>query len=387
MMWGRLAGCALGAAAMLLGISVLPGRAPAQGAIGDSQADVQAANIALNGGDFAQAEVLATQAMLGAQIAPLDRARAYFARGVARVRLERRNDALVDFTQALWLKVLPRDAAARVLYDRGIALDELGRIHDAIGDYSGAILLEPHFADAYNNRANAFRRLGDLGKAKRDYKLAIAYGGEQEYSYYGLGQIAEAQHAMKAARRFYARALAANPKFALAAQGLASLNAISRTVEVAQARPAPAAALAPRPAPRPASVPSLARASYEVATVAPPPPPQAAPEQPEPVLRASIMDGARASLAAAEAPPPSPGGPQVQLGAWRSEADAADGWNHIAGAAGGLLKNARPHIVTVDLPGKGRYYRLRAEPTGGASAGELCDALKSRGFACLPVRA
>jgi hypothetical protein len=79
-------------------------------------------------------------------------------------------------------------------------------------------------------------------------------------------------------------------------------------------------------------------------------------------------------------------GPQLQLGAWRSEAAAMEGWNRAARKAGDLLKGHIPHIVTADLPGKGRYYRLRTEAATSADSARLCEALMARGLACILAR-
>ena len=40
----------------------------------------------------------------------------------------------------------------------------------------------------------------------------------------------------------------------------------------------------------------------------------------------------------------------------------------------------------VDLPGRGRYYRLRVAPAPGANRSQLCDSLAAAGVACFPVR-
>ena len=79
-------------------------------------------------------------------------------------------------------------------------------------------------------------------------------------------------------------------------------------------------------------------------------------------------------------------GPLVQLGAWRDEASAADGWNRIVSQSDGALSGLKPQIVAVDLPEKGRYYRLRAGPVGTGGAAALCASLKDHGLACLVVR-
>src|SRR5581483_3776710 len=78
-------------------------------------------------------------------------------------------------------------------------------------------------------------------------------------------------------------------------------------------------------------------------------------------------------------------GAQVQLGAWRTEAEATQGWHHAVTQAEGALEGYSPHIVAVDLPGAGRYYRLRVA-TDKNQATSLCASLKTKGLACIPAR-
>jgi tetratricopeptide (TPR) repeat protein len=99
-----------------------------------------------------------------------DKARLLVRRGLARQMLGEREDAVSDFTDAIAARVLGSKEQATALYDRGLTLDELGRVNDAIADYTSAIQLESAFAEAFNNRGNAFRRLGRLAEAERDYR-------------------------------------------------------------------------------------------------------------------------------------------------------------------------------------------------------------------------
>lgn len=66
-----------------------------------------------------------------------------------------------------------------------------------------------------------------------------------------------------------------------------------------------------------------------------------------------------------------------------SRAEAESGWEAAQKTAGGLLEGLSPVIVTVALPGRGTFHRLRV-PAPGA-AGAFCRALSGRGLACLPV--
>ena len=65
-----------------------------------------------------------------------------------------------------------------------------------------------------------------------------------------------------------------------------------------------------------------------------------------------------------------------------TEEEAGQGWNSALKRSGGLLTGLSPHIVAVDLPGRGRYYRLRVGPAGD----KLCAALQAQGVDCIPAR-
>ena len=102
------------------------------------------------------------------------------------------------------------------------------------------------------------------------------------------------------------------------------------------------------------------------------------------VLRpVSVHEGAPSSLRSSIVENDAVSGVQVQLGAWQNEAAALEGWNHATRQAGELLQGVMPHIVTADLPGKGRYYRLRATPARGTDPDRLCQALVAKGLDCI----
>jgi tetratricopeptide (TPR) repeat protein len=237
----------------------------------------------------------------------------------------------------------------------------MNRLDDAIGDYGAVLNLDPRSATALNNRANAYRRENRLEEARRDYLTSLAADGSAlEYPYYGLGQIAESEGKPQDAKDFYARAVAANPGYSLAADRLAALGGI----------PAPAPVMAAQP-PKTASAEKSPLAPDVKVALAPPP-----------TIR-SAGDPARVGQSDPRPGPDNFRGRQVQLGAWRSEAEAAIGWNQTVKKAGGVLAGFSHHIVAVDLPGKGRYYRLTVETPEGK---QLCAVLTAKGLSCIPAR-
>lgn len=84
-----------------------------------------------------------------------------------------------------------------------------------------------------------------------------------------------------------------------------------------------------------------------------------------------------------KAPEKKPGAFMVQLGAYRSQAEADEAWGkmHIRQKE---LSDKQPNVVKADLGDKGIYYRLRV---GGLASAEeakaLCKALESKGQPCI----
>lgn len=387
--------------------------APASVLIAEAQA-------ALDKGDASQAAHLAETGLKDA--GPAERGRLLLYRGLAQELLGATDAAVTDFTQALASNALPPEERAQAFLQRGFLRDGLGKLELATADYGAVIAIKgDSLATALNNRGNIYRRQNRLMEARRDYLAALATGGGRpQYSYYGLGRIAESLHDTLTARSSYARALAADPDYNLASERLAALGG------------APEGTLADADkvklrAPAPVATPADAARGFKVATEASrepdgtivlrPPRPRSAenyrpsPEDPSPdnvVLRppgAQARPIAQRTVRAAPLPSQKPalrpaldqrerrpvrasvsaGGPEVQLGAWRSQAEAEAGWDKARARVPALLGSLRPHIVTVDLPGRGLYYRLRVS-TAGQSQKALCDNLVAAGVACIPIR-
>lgn len=317
---------------------------------------------ALAGGDGAGALHLADTALASPDLARPARAQLLVDRGLAHELRGERPDALVDFTAGIEMHALPPQDQARALFDRGVTLDELGRTADALGDYTAAIQLAPGYASALNNRANVYRRGGQAGPARRDYLAALkAANLHPEFSYFGLGQLAETAGDKSGARDFYAKAAAANPAYGEAQARLAALDT------------APDAPITLRPPPgaapvvlRPPQAVRLHMPAASAPAARPVPPPR------DDLVLRPALDGQAWT------------GPQLQLGAWRTQAEADAGWTRAQARAGVLLSGASHQIVPVELPGRGRYYRLRVRPPQGGSA--LCARLESAGVECMMVR-
>ena len=81
-----------------------------------------------------------------------------------------------------------------------------------------------------------------------------------------------------------------------------------------------------------------------------------------------------------------PDGSVVQLGAFRSQAEAEEQWTRIYRSHMDKLDGLMHRIVRADLGAKGIYYRLRVGGIASkSSADELCATLTKRGQGCFPV--
>lgn len=111
-------------------------------------------------------------------------------------------------------------------------------------------------------------------------------------------------------------------------------------------------------------------------------------------VKLPVKDDKEAAKAVPEAPKPAPviaaapagsGQYKIQLGAFRSEAEARQIWGKISGQHA-VLSGKKHEIIRADLGAKGVYYRLRA---GGypssASAKSACAALTAKNQGCFPV--
>lgn len=331
----------------------------------------------LHAGKASEAAALATRALPEPGLAPQDRATLLVDRGLAHEMLGERDAALVDFTEGLNLSALSASEQAQALFDRGVTLDELGRTEDALGDYAAAIRLQPKFPAALNNRANAYRRLGHLAQARNDYEASIGAGNAHpEYPEFGLGQIAEVMGQRDRALVHYRAALDANPQFDPASERLAALGVPSGEAPIILRPPRLGGE---EPAPDPGVVHLHPPTETPVRLRRPRTP--AASEGAAPPVE-TFAPGLDLKPAIDE-----PGRPQiVQLGAWRGYNDASTAWNRLIKINAALLAGLSSQIVSVDLPGRGRFYRLRAGPVSAGKAPALCAALSARGVACMVVR-
>lgn len=74
---------------------------------------------------------------------------------------------------------------------------------------------------------------------------------------------------------------------------------------------------------------------------------------------------------------------KVQLGAWRTRAEAEAGLAKAKAQAGAVLADVATEIVQANIPGKGRYFRLRVVSLSVREANSLCAGMIAKGLACI----
>lgn len=158
------------------------------------------------------------------------------------------------------------------------------------------------------------------------------------------------------------------------------------------AAPKPAAATpppAPKPAasavaPKPAAAPPKTVASLiQQSQTAPPPAMKPAVTNGAPSATSAPRALAPATPAPVAATPAAAGSYVLQIGAFKSQAEADAAWRAYRGKHAALLTGYSPDVRQVDLGEKGTWYRLRIAGFNDREvASALCDRLKADGGGC-----
>lgn len=339
---------------------------------------------ALDRGDAQEARSLSDHA-LNSETDASARARLLLYHGLASALLGARDGALRDLTQAIDTRVLPPEDLGQAYLQRGFLREGVGQLDEAIGDYGAVIALKGYStATAFNNRGDIYLRRNRLMDAQADYLAALsAEGGQSQYSYYGLGRVAEAAGDRLAARGFYAKAVTIDPGYGPASERLAALGG-----PPGAANPAQRIVLRP-PLARNAGI-SMTVADAPVILRPPPGKKESVAITPLAVPPSSFLPVNALTLRPAfdqsDVHVPARQDGEVQLGAWRSAAEATAAWDKAKARADGALDGLSPHIQAAQIPGKGRYFRLRVRPETGKSGAEMCADLAAKALACFPVR-
>ena len=210
---------------------------------------------------YSEAIELYTAILDGDKPSTEDRGAAYFQRGIAEQEIGMTGHAIADFTQAIWLGHLDNKQLATAHFRRGKGYSLLKQYSRAITDFDRAIQLEPAFAQAYSERADAYRNRGIYKLALQDYSTSIRLlNPELHLPYFGRGLTHEAMGNDRLAAADFRRAAELEPEFSLASARLSdptgvrlstANNAEGDTVTSAPEKPAavddssdPASALA-----------------------------------------------------------------------------------------------------------------------------------------------
>ena len=126
-----------------------------------------------------------------------------------------------------------------------MALQEQGRIDEALGFYQQAIVINPNYADAHNNYANALREKNRIEEAIDHYQQAIVINPDYADAYNNLGLVFYAQGRYEESAEKYRQALALRPSFAQAHNHLG--NALKELGDFEQAAAAYQQALVLKP--------------------------------------------------------------------------------------------------------------------------------------------
>ena len=79
--------------------------------------------------------------------------------------------------------------------------------------------------------------------------------------------------------------------------------------------------------------------------------------------------------------------PYLQVGAYRSEAEAKRAWSKISGKYSSVLGTNKHVIMRADLKNKGTFYRLRVGPYNNKNkAVNICNSLKARSQGCMFIQ-
>lgn len=130
----------------------------------------------------------------------------YSDQGIALYRLQRYQEALTAYEQAL--RLTPNTAAntAALYNDKGVALNMLGRNQEALAAYEQALRLNRNTAAIYYNKGNALRDLKRYQEALAAYEQAIHLDPNDALAYHHKAVELERLGRKNEAQQFYEKA-------------------------------------------------------------------------------------------------------------------------------------------------------------------------------------
>ena len=112
-----------------------------------------------------------------------DYVNAYCNRGAVYYYKGEYKKAIIDYNKAIELN----QRHVITYNNRGVAYDNKGEQEKAIGDFTRAIEIKSDYTDAYNNRGNAYGNKGEYDRAITDYTKAIELDSEFANAYHNRG--------------------------------------------------------------------------------------------------------------------------------------------------------------------------------------------------------
>jgi cell division septation protein DedD len=141
------------------------------------------------------------------------------------------------------------------------------------------------------------------------------------------------------------------------------------------------------PAPKAVTPPSQKVATATPKVTPPPAAPKTRASAPPAQLGAKVVTNTEAAPTAHTAPVATGGSYVLQIGAYKSEAEADTAWKTYSSKHGGTLSGYSKDVKQVDLGAKGTWYRLRVGSFADKNAAAaLCAKLTAEGGACFPAK-
>ncbi len=137
-------------------------------------------------------------------------ATAHFNLGLALKALQRYEEAMVSFSQAIAIK----PDYAQAWNNRGVVLQDQLRWDEAAQSYAGAIAAQPGFAQAHYNLGNALRALGRFEAALASYDTAITLQPDWAHALNNRGLALQELQRSAEAIESYEAAIASEPDYA-----------------------------------------------------------------------------------------------------------------------------------------------------------------------------
>lgn len=143
-------------------------------------------------------------------------------RGSAREKMDDKEGAILDFTEAVKIKT----DYTHAFYNRGTAKKDLERYKEAIMDFNLALAIDSLFPEAYHNRGIAYENMNMLDSAIADYTKALSIDPQLYKLYTSRGVAKGKKSDMEAAIEDFNRSLAIEPNNpeAYSNRGFAKVN-------------------------------------------------------------------------------------------------------------------------------------------------------------------